>query len=150
MTERVGCGVAVILWKKVDGIYQCLMHRRHGAHGSGTHSFIGGWMEKGESFLDAVRREAREEADLHVETIRHMDIMSTVFPDDDKHSVTILFESFVWSGTPKPLEKDKICGDWFFVDPKKMPEPLFKPLTESSYIAHLKKYGMDSDWITSE
>lgn len=125
--RRVSTGVALIVYDK-DG--NVLMGKRKGSHGAGTFSLIGGWMRHGESFLDTAIREAREEADITISRVRVAHAMSTVFPDSDVHSVTVVLsvDSPDWSGVPKAMEPDKLDGDWNWYDIHCLPTPLFKPL----------------------
>jgi 8-oxo-dGTP diphosphatase len=55
--ERPGVGIGVFIFKDK----KFLMILRHGAHGKGSWSVPGGWMEFGESFEDTAKREVCEE-----------------------------------------------------------------------------------------
>ncbi len=127
--RRVNTGVALIV-QNADG--QVLMGQRRGSHGEGTYSFIGGWMKHGEGFLDTAKREALEEAGIVLFGARVVHAMSTVFPDRDVHSVTVLLKvpSPWWSGIPKAMEPNKLDGEWQWFDPDHLPSPLFKPLAD--------------------
>lgn len=127
--RRVACGVALIL---TNAKGEVLMGKRKGSHGAGTYSFIGGWMEHGEQFMDTAIREAKEEADLDVRRTTVVYAMSTVFPAEDKHSVTVLLHVHPrdWSGTPKAMEPNKLDGEWGWYHPHNLPSPLFKPLAD--------------------
>lgn len=127
--RRVNVGIALLV-TNFSGMV--LMGQRQGSHGEGTWSLIGGWMRHGESFLDAARREAKEEADLNIQTAMVVGAISTVFPDEDVHSVTVLLVAEEWEGVPKRMEPDKLIRDWGWFSPDNLPSPLFKPLSDMS------------------
>lgn len=135
-TEVVRCGVAVVL--QHDG--RVLMGQRKGSHGAGSWSFPGGWMEFGESFEEAARRELREETGLELLGVtKVIDAMSTVFHSHGRHSVTVLLSATSFAGEPQVLEPDKLEGPWTWVDPERPPQPLFEPLNTSTWIrGHFK------------
>ncbi len=133
--RRVGCGVALLI---VDEQRRVLAKRRRGSHGDGTWGLVGGWMEHGESFLQAAQREALEEADLSISGYSSERVVNSYFPSEDVHSVTVclLVEPHHWTGTPKSVEPHKMYGDWEWIDVRTPPTPLFQPLAEC-----LKIYG---------
>lgn len=144
---RVGCGVAVLFMREVDdgmlgmggqGTREVLFHKRKGAHGAGSWSLVGGWMEKGESFDDAARREVLEETGMLLTgPVRVLDTISTVFPEG-KHSVTVLVAASTWDGEPVAREPDKIEGVWTWFRYDRMPGPLFLPLAQSRVMASIR------------
>lgn len=127
--RRVACGVSLIV-RNDQG--QVLLGKRKGSHGAGTYSFIGGWMEHGESFLDTAKREAMEEAGIEVHNIIVATCTNTIFYEEDKQSVTVflIVDPESWSGTPKAMEPNKLDGEWGWYYPPAMPSPLFKPLAD--------------------
>ncbi len=127
--RRVGAGVALLI---VNESGQILIKKRRGSHGDGTWGLVGGWMEHGETFFDAAKREASEEADLAVAGYVMPQVINSYFPNEDVHSVTVMLLLYPhhWSGTPKSMEPDKMYGDWMWADPSNLPEPLFQPLKD--------------------
>lgn len=134
----VRCGVAVVVRKAWDDD-RILMGKRKGKHGSGSWSFPGGWMEFGETFEDAARRELFEETGLGLDgAVTILDAMSSCFPEFGVHSVTVLLEAHGFEGTPTNKEPDKLDGDWEWFSLDALPKPLFEPLTVSSWLRSVR------------
>lgn len=113
---------------------------RHGAHGKGTWSVPGGWMEFGESFEATAKREVMEEVGLEVKNIRFGALTNTVFREDQVHSVTVWLICDYQSGEPKILEPEKI-SKLAWADFDSLPKPLFEPwkdLLSSEFIDNIK------------
>jgi 8-oxo-dGTP diphosphatase len=105
------------------------MGQRLGKHGAGSWSVPGGWLEYGESFEDAAKREALEETGLKVTNVRFMALTNNIFEAERIHSLTIWMEGDWTGGEPTILEPDKfIRQQWHtFGD---LPSPLFLPWDE--------------------
>ena len=125
MSERPKVGVAVAVF----GYGGCLlMGKRKGSNGAGTWSFPGGHLEFGETLEECVRREVAEETGITLlKDIRFVTIANNVI-DEDKHYITIFFEALT-PESPKVMEPDK-CEEWRWVDPLRLPHPLFSPVLE--------------------
>ena len=134
LERRVSCGVSVVITKRIrqPGVHRVLslMGKRKGSHGAGTWAFPGGWMEHGQSFQETAEREVMEETGLKLTgPVEIVTAISTVFPDRDVHSVTIMLKAPHWEGEPKTMEPDKLDGDWQWFDlDNDPPEPLFEPV----------------------
>jgi 8-oxo-dGTP diphosphatase len=135
--ERPGVGMGVFIFKDK----KFLMILRHGAHGKGSWSVPGGWMEYGESFEETAIREVAEEVGLKIQNIRFGALTNTVFADENIHSVTVWVLSDYKSGHEQILEPEKI-NKLAWADFDSLPQPLFKPwdeLLSSEFIANIKK-----------
>jgi 8-oxo-dGTP diphosphatase len=120
---RPGIGVAVAIWR--DGKF--LMYQRRGSLGDGTWSIPGGHIEMGESLEDAVAREVLEEVGVKLENIRFLAVTNDIFPEHEKHYVSLWFEADLPEGQePRILEPDKI-SDLRWATFSTLPEPLFEP-----------------------
>ena len=69
--EKVGVGVGVVVTKGRPRVangtvsdFRILVGLRKGSHGAGQWALPGGWLEKGEEFLDCALRELREETGI--------------------------------------------------------------------------------------
>lgn len=135
--DRPGVGVGVFIFKGK----KFLMLKRQGAHGRGTWSVPGGWMEYGESFEETAEREVMEEVGLKIKGVRFGAVSNNVFPEDRIHSITIWVLSNYSGGKPKIMVPDKISGlKW--CDFNSLPKPLFAPwdeLLNSEFISNIKK-----------
>lgn len=121
-SQRPRIGVGVFVWK--DGNF--LMGKRLGSHGANTWSIPGGHLEFGESWEECAKREVIEETGLHIKNVRFLAATNDIFPDDDKHYVTIWVASDWESGEPAITEPDKwIEQQWRTF--QTLPMPLFEP-----------------------
>lgn len=120
MQYKTGVGVGVFVCK--DGKF--IMGQRKGAHGAGSWSVPGGWLEFGESFQDAAIREVKEETGMDIENVRFGAVSNNIFLDDNVHSVTIWMLSDWKKGEPTITEPDKFI-DQKWVDFDSLPSPLF-------------------------
>lgn len=118
----VRVGVGVFVWK--DGTF--LMGKRRGSHGHDTWSVPGGHLEFGETVEECAIREVLEETGMHIENVRLLAVTEDVFPDDNKHYITLWVESDWASGQPTITEPDKYLDqEWKTF--KTLPAPLFEP-----------------------
>lgn len=116
-------GVACLIVR--DG--KVLLMRRRGSHGEGTWCPPGGHLDHGESLAECAAREAAEETGLAVTDLRFVGVTEDLFPESDKHYVTIWMAADAPDGSPivaAPTEMDRV--DWF--DPAALPRPLFLSL----------------------
>ncbi len=130
---KVGLGVCVVK----DG--QVLLGQRlHTTHGQGSWCFPGGHLEFGESWEDCARREVAEESGLQIGQPTFIVCTNDIFPEENKHYITIYMQAAWQAGEPKVLEPDKMVKwDWF--DWEELPTPLFIPmqnLLKSGYRPH--------------
>lgn len=137
MNKRPSVGIAVFIIK--DGTF--LMEYRKSSHGNGMWSVPGGWLEYGESFEDAAKREVLEETGLSIKDVTFCAVTNNVFQDEDKHSITVWMTSHWMSGESTIMEPEK-CGALEWRDFDSLPEPLFLPwqeLLNSSFLKDIKE-----------
>ncbi len=122
MEARPQVGVGIFIWK--NGKF--LMGKRKGAHGTDTWSVPGGYIEYGESWTEAARREVFEETGMKIKNVRFVTSTNNVFPHESKHTITIWLDSDWVSGKPKIKEPDKFVEqEWRSFNT--LPKPLFEP-----------------------
>ena len=113
---KVGVGVIVIKNGKT------LLSKRMGGHSKGAWGSAGGHLEYGETPIQGVKREAKEELGIELSNLKLISVINWL--KEDAHYVDITFSADIASGEPKILEPDKISEfGWFDLD--NLPKPLF-------------------------
>ncbi len=115
---RVGIGVLVF-----NGEGKVLFMHRTSKHAHGTWAGPGGWLEFGETFEDAARREVKEELDLEIEDVKVLGVTNHLYEEDNKQVVTVFVKANKFKGEPKIMEPDK-CSEIGWFELGKLPEPL--------------------------
>ncbi|MFZ4648175.1 MAG: NUDIX domain-containing protein [Patescibacteria group bacterium] len=124
LRPKVGVGVYIINDKN-----EVLLSLRNSVHASGFWCAPGGHMEYGETFLEAGARETKEEVDIDVKEVDVIGVISNVYPEENKHYVTIHMTAKNYSGEEKLMEPDKFSDmKWFKLT--ELPENIF-PATKS-------------------
>lgn len=114
---KVGMGVMIFKDGKV------LMQKRLNHHGDGEFAFPGGHLEFGESFIDCVKRETREEAGIEIKNVQFLYLANlTKYPG--KHYVQVGMFADWKSGKARNLEKDS-GGEWGWYELDNLPKPFF-------------------------
>ncbi len=121
MSPQIGVGVLIFRNGKL------LLGRRKGSHGAGDWSAPGGHLEFGESPEACARRETWEETQLELGTLQHGAFVSDLFPEVNKHYITLLMIAQHASGEPQLMEAEK-CEGWQWFAPEALPQQLFAPL----------------------
>ncbi len=105
---------------------QVLLGKRRGSHGTGYYAAPGGHIEFGESFLEAARREAREETGLEIANLRLLAVGNYLFVRDDgfRHYIDVDFVCEALEGEPQLCEPEK-CEGWGWYVLSALPAPLF-------------------------
>lgn len=105
-----------------------LMVRRAGAHGAGTWSVPGGWVEFGEHPGAGAEREVLEETGVTVKAHSSAGWTSVYHEDERIHAVTLWVACTYVSGEPTVVEPDK-CPEVRWVPRREIATlPLFQPL----------------------
>lgn len=116
---KVGAGVVIIK----DG--KTLLAKRKGSHAEGTWGSLGGHVEFGESPIEAVKREAREELGIELKNVTFASCTNMM-----KYGTQYLDVSFtaeIASGEPRICDAERIESiGWYPLD--QLPEPLFEPV----------------------
>jgi 8-oxo-dGTP diphosphatase len=120
---KPGVAVGVLVYQ--NG--KLLFGKRLAKFGYGFYSIPGGKLEYGETIESAAARELEEETGLKAENFT-----LAGYTDDtwaDRHWVTIYLETDTFHGEVKNPEPDK-CAGWEFYDTKKLPDPLWTPISK--------------------
>lgn len=122
-TQRPKVGVGVIIVKD-DKV---LLGKRKNSHGSGAWCFPGGHLEFGETWEECARRETAEEVGLELSNISFARVTNDMFPEEQKHYVTIYMRADYGSGEVTLREPEK-CERWEWFSWDALPDPLFIPM----------------------
>jgi 8-oxo-dGTP diphosphatase len=115
---RTGVGVILRRYGLKDRV---LMGKRKDGHGAGMWAFPGGRLDPGESPLEAVVRELREETGLELPP-RRFRSLRFVFNDmgPDNRWITLYYSAHLLRSDPEPrLVEPHKCEGWIWV-----PEPI--------------------------
>jgi len=118
---EIGVGVCIIKDGKV------LLGKRTNAHGDGSWSFPGGHLEMYETWENCAEREVLEETDLKIKNTRFAGVTNDIFPEEEKHYITLFIIADYDSGQLKTMEPEK-CSEWNWFSWGKLPQPLFLPI----------------------
>jgi len=121
--ERPKIGVGVII-KKDDKV---LLGKRKGSHGEGTWGFPGGHLEFNESLEGCAIREVFEETGVAISHPRKGTFTNDIFPNENKHYVTLYMLADYESGDVEIKEPEK-CERWEWFSWEELPKPLFIPI----------------------
>jgi 8-oxo-dGTP diphosphatase len=102
------------------------MGLRHGSLGAGEWAFPGGSVEPGEAPEMAAVRELYEETGLIVRQVSRLPVWSNdLFPEHNKHFVTLYFVARVTSDQEPVIAEPDKCLEWQWFDPRATPKPRF-------------------------
>ncbi len=104
-----------------------LLVRRQGEHGAGSWSTPGGHLDFGETPEDCAARETLEETGISVSNVAFVAITNDIFPDDEKHYVTVWMAAKADAGEAAIHDASEIAQVGWFA-PTDLPEPLFLSL----------------------
>jgi len=97
---KVGAGVVIIK----DGM--TLLAKRKGSHSEGMWGSMGGHVEFGETPIETVKREAREELGIEIGNIKFVTCANLI--REGKHYIDISFTAEIISGEPTIMEPHAI------------------------------------------
>jgi 8-oxo-dGTP diphosphatase len=115
-------GVGVLVRRQDD----LLLVRRHGAHGAGTWSPPGGYLDFGEHPTDCAVREVREETRIEVSEPRFLGVTNDLFEPEAMHFVTLWFQAPYAGGEAELGAPEEAAEVKWFPDDH-LPTPLFPP-----------------------
>ena len=125
---RVGLSLMI-----VDPVHSAvLLGVRHGSHGEGEWAFAGGHQEFGETALEGVLREAREEIkNLSVANVRFLRVHDVVRYRPEKQYLEVGFVG-EWTSEFHPISAEpEKCSGWYWHPINNLPTPLFDGIMAS-------------------
>lgn len=127
MKERykLRCAVFLILTKKEDGREYILLQKRQntGILDGKYDVSCSGHLEEGESVVDAMIRETKEEIGINIfkDNLKFSSLMHANF--DDSEYLLIAFSANIYDGIPTIMEDDK-CSELSWYDINNLPKEL--------------------------
>jgi mutator protein MutT len=120
--DYIGVGVGALV---TDAQGDVLLARRGPAARNeiGAWEFPGGMVMFGETLVDAVHRELREEYGIEIEVAGLLGVFDHLLPDEHQHWVSATYLARHVSGIPVALEPDK-CSEVGWFQLASLPQPL--------------------------
>ena len=110
--KREGSSVNVYLVLRKGN--EILLHlRKNTGYCDGYYGLIAGHVEDGESAVDAMIREAREEAGIEIEAAS-LKMVHAIHRKTNRQNIDLFFTCDAWEGTPTNLEVEKCASLDFF------------------------------------
>lgn len=141
--DYIGVGVGAMVFNPAGRVFLAQRGPR-ATNERGCWEYPGGKVGFGETLVEAITREMREEYDLTISVIELLGVFDHILPEEQQHWVSATFIARHTDGIPQIIEPEKCTGiGWFLL--AALPEPLSRItlLNQSSYHA---KYGLRSTW----
>jgi 8-oxo-dGTP diphosphatase len=117
-----GVGVCVFILKDNKVLLGYRLNNSNFGHQ--TYSLPGGKVDWNKDPINAAIRETKEETSLDVKDLEFVGYLNNVFPECNKHYITLFFMAHKFSGIPTVMEPSK-CAHWTWYDIDNLPTPLF-------------------------
>ena len=120
---------AVFLFLVKDGKILLAKRQNTGYEDGNWDTATSGHIEKSESLVSAMKREAREEIGINIsgEDLKLVHVLNRISNDGER--VDFFFSVKKWQGEPKIMEKDK-CSELKWFDLSDLPENTIKPVRQ--------------------
>ena len=121
---------AVFLFLKNDDRVLLAKRQNTGYEDGNWDLACSGHIEENESLVNAMKREAKEEIGINInsEDMKLVHVLNRLSNDGER--VDFFFSAKKWQGEPKIMEKDK-CGELKWFDLSDLPENTIKPVRQS-------------------
>lgn len=136
--DYIGVGGGVLIVND-DGDVLLMKRGKYVRNESGWWSKPGGGVKFGETAIEAMKREMKEELDIEIEITGYLPHTDHIIEDENQHWASFNFIAYITKGKPKNMEPEKCDAvKWFSLDhlPKKITQTTREPI--ENYIT--KKY----------
>ncbi|MEA3323116.1 MAG: NUDIX domain-containing protein [Patescibacteria group bacterium] len=128
--DYIGVGGGVLI---VNDDGDVLLMKRGGdvRNESGWWSKPGGGVKFGETAIEAMKREMKEELDIEIEITGYLPHTDHIIESENQHWASFNFIAHITKGEPKNMETDKCDAvKWFALDhlPKKITQTTSEPI----------------------
>lgn len=125
--QKPGIGVALVIWQD-ERKELLLLGLGHSAQNRNEiYAVPGGHWESGETLVQAVKREAMEEAGIEIKGVRLISVYEFFNPEKNKSYVSIGFEGILFEGTPTVMEPQNKANWGWYRPEEAVKVPLFVP-----------------------
>lgn len=136
--DYIGVGGGVLILND-EGEALLMKRGKNVRNESGWWSKPGGGVKFGETAIEAMKREMKEELDIEIEITGYLPHTDHIIESENQHWTSFNFIAHITKGEPKNMEPEKCDAiEWFVLDklPKKITQTTSEPI--ENYIN--KKY----------
>lgn len=114
--DYIGVGVGAAIFDQKGRLF-ITKRGKKAKNERGKWEIPGGSVEFGETFIEAIKREVREELGIDIEVIEFLCIHDHLIPEEKQHWVAPTYICKITKGNPKILEPEK-CAEigWVTID----------------------------------
>lgn len=114
--DYIGVGVGAAIFNK-EGKLLITLRSKEAKNERGKWEIPGGGVEFGETFVQAIKREVKEELDIDITILELLGICDHIIPQEKQHWVSPTYICTISKGEPKILEPHKCAAiEWFTIE----------------------------------
>jgi 8-oxo-dGTP diphosphatase len=110
----------------------------------GNYSIVAGHLDGNETFLQAMVREAKEEAGIDLDE-KDLQVVHVMHRKTDHERIDFFIEAKKWTGTPRIMEPDK-CDDMQWFDLDKLPDNTIPYIRQAIQMIRNKVFYSEHGW----
>ena len=110
----------------------------------GNYSVVAGHLDGNETFLQAMVREAEEEANINLEE-KHLNVVHVMHRKSDDERIDFFIQARNWKGIPKIMEPNK-CNDMKWFDINDLPNNTIPYIRQAIENIQRRVFYNESGW----
>ena len=110
----------------------------------GNYSVVAGHLDGNETFLQAMVREAEEEANINLEE-KHLNVVHVMHRKSDDERIDFFIQARNWKGIPKIMEPNK-CNDMKWFDINDLPNNTIQYIRQAIENIQRRVFYNESGW----